>query len=60
VFGKDDKPFYIQGPSDSPARVERILRALEVRCGEGGYHYIIAGDNKKSKSQLKYQPLCSF
>jgi hypothetical protein len=44
VFGKDDKPFYIQGPSDSPARVERILRALEARCGEGGYHYIIAGD----------------
>jgi hypothetical protein len=45
VFGKDGKPFYIQGPSDSPARVERILRALEARCGEGGYHYIIAGDN---------------
>ena len=45
MFGKDDKPFYIQGPSDSPARVERILRALEARCGEGGYHYIIAGGN---------------
>jgi hypothetical protein len=45
VFGKDGKPFYIQGPSESPARVERILRALEARCGEGGYHYIIAGDN---------------
>jgi hypothetical protein len=45
VFGKDDKPFYIQGPYDSPARVERILRALEARCGEGGYHYIVAGDN---------------
>ena len=45
VFGKDGKPFYIQGPWDSPARVERILRALEARCGEGGYHYIIAGDS---------------
>src|ERR1700739_3982629 len=45
VFGKDDKPFYIQGPSDSPARVERILRALEARCGEGGYHYIVATDD---------------
>ena len=42
LFGKDDKPLYIQGPSDSPARVERILRALEARCGEGGYHYIVA------------------
>ena len=44
VFGKDGKPFYIQGPSDSPARVGRILRALESRCGEGGYHYIVAAD----------------
>ena len=37
VFGKDGKPFYIQGPSDSSTRAERILRALEARCGEGGY-----------------------
>jgi hypothetical protein len=44
VFGQNDKPLFIQGPSDSPARVERILRALEARCGEGGYHYIVAGD----------------
>src|SRR6516164_6424114 len=42
MFGKDDKPLYIQGPSDSPARGERILGALEARCGEGGYHYIVA------------------
>jgi hypothetical protein len=45
IFGQNDKPLYIQGPSDSPTRVERILRALEARCGEGGYHYIIAGNN---------------
>jgi hypothetical protein len=36
MFGKDDKPLYIQGPSDSPARVERILRALEAQCGKPG------------------------
>jgi hypothetical protein len=45
VFGQDDKPLYIQGPFDSPTRVETILRVLESRCGEGGYHYIVAGDN---------------
>jgi hypothetical protein len=44
VFGKNDKPFYFQGPSESPACVERILRVLQARCGEGGYHYTIAGD----------------
>ena len=45
VFGKDDKPFYIQGPSESPGCVERILRVLEARCGADGFHYTIAGDN---------------
>jgi hypothetical protein len=45
MFGKNDKPFYIQGPSDSPARVARILSALEARCGKGGYHYIVAADD---------------
>jgi len=45
IFGKDGKPLYIQGSSDSPARVERILRALEARCGEGGYHYIVVADH---------------
>ncbi len=45
TFGKNDKPLYIQGPSDSQARVGRILRALEARCGEGGYHYIVAADD---------------
>jgi hypothetical protein len=44
TFGKNGKPLYIQGPSDSEARVWRILAALEARCGEGGYHYIVAGD----------------
>ena len=48
MFGQNDKPLYIQGPSDSPARVARILRALEARCGEGGYHYIVAGDHFES------------
>ena len=45
TFGKNDKPLYIQGPSDSQASVGRILHALEARCGEGGYHYIVAVDD---------------
>jgi hypothetical protein len=44
VFGQNDKPLYIQGPFESPAHVERILRALEARCGEDGYHYMVAAD----------------
>jgi hypothetical protein len=45
VFGKNGKPLYAQGLLESPACVERILRALEARCGEGGYDYILAADN---------------
>ena len=44
VFGKDSKPFYIRGPSESPARCEWILQTLERRCGEGGYEYLVAVD----------------
>jgi hypothetical protein len=47
VFGKNGKPFYAQGQSDSPAHVEKILRVLEARCGEGGYHHIVAADHLK-------------
>ena len=45
VFGKDGKPRYIQGRPNSPARVERIRHALEARCGEGRYHYTVAGND---------------
>jgi hypothetical protein len=44
VFGKDGKPLYVQGQFDSPDRRERILRALEARCGRDGFHYIVVED----------------
>lgn len=45
-FGKDDKPFYCSGPSDSPARREKILDILTKHCGADGFHYIVGfGDS---------------
>jgi hypothetical protein len=45
-FGKDGKPFYCSGPSDSPARRQQILDILTKRCGPGGFHYIVGiGDS---------------
>lgn len=41
TFGKDGKPFYIQGPHDTPLRVQQILQTLERRCGEGHYDYLL-------------------
>lgn len=42
TFGKDGKPFFIQGPHDTPERTERIINQLRLRCGEGNYHFMAA------------------
>lgn len=40
-FGKDGKPFFIAGPSDSLERCQQILATLEHSCGPNGYHYTV-------------------
>ena len=40
-FGKDGKPFYINGPFDTEARQNVILRALLKSVGEGNFHFLI-------------------
>lgn len=42
-FGKDGKPFYIQGPNDSPDKAEQIIQTLRWRCGEGKFDYLLVG-----------------
>lgn len=39
TFGKDGKPFYIQGPNDNPTR---ILAILQRRFGPDGFHFLAA------------------
>jgi hypothetical protein len=41
TFGKDGKPLFVQGPNDSPVMVERIIKMLHAKCGEGNFNYII-------------------
>jgi hypothetical protein len=41
VFGKDGKPFFMSGPSDSPTRVRRILDALTKHAGPDGFEYML-------------------
>jgi hypothetical protein len=41
TFGKDGKPFYFQGPRDSPARVDQILKILTAKCGTGNFDFMI-------------------
>jgi hypothetical protein len=45
TYGKDGKPFYVQGPNDSEAKAEQILKLLRANCGEGNYHVLIVAGN---------------
>ncbi len=40
-FGKDNKPLFVAGPNDSPARCQQIMQTLARRCGPDGFHYLV-------------------
>ncbi len=40
-YGKDGKPFYIQGPHETAADVEAKLDQLERRVGAGNFDYLV-------------------
>ncbi|MCC5808079.1 MAG: hypothetical protein JJU00_17255 [Opitutales bacterium] len=43
TYGRDGKPFYIQGPHEDQRAAERIVGRLRAHCGEDGFHYVVAG-----------------
>lgn len=40
-YGKDGKPFYTRGPSETEERALQIVRQLRQRCGEGNFDYLV-------------------
>lgn len=38
-FGREGKPFFVQGPRDNSAR---IMRTLERTVGQGNFHFLVA------------------
>ena len=44
IFGKNGKPMFIAGESDTPERIQRVLTMLEARCGKNGFHYVCRAD----------------
>lgn len=40
-FGREGKPYYVQGPYDDP---RQIMRTLDSAVGDGNYHYLIPVD----------------
>lgn len=41
VFGRNGQPFYMQGPDDPPAKIERVHAVLRAHVGENGYGFEI-------------------
>ncbi len=41
-YGKDGKPFYINGPNETPAQSRRILETLARKLGPDGFHHLTA------------------
>lgn len=42
TFGKNEKPFYVQGISETEDDAQKIIKHLEKVCGRGEFHYILA------------------
>jgi hypothetical protein len=42
--GRNGKPLYVQGPYDSEASVNKIMKQLEKTAGNGNYNFIREGD----------------
>ena len=38
IYGKDGKPFYMNGPYESPADVQKIINTLTEKCGVNGFN----------------------
>jgi hypothetical protein len=40
-FGRDGKPFYVQGPFDDG---QRVMRTLQRTVGEGNFEFLVVAD----------------
>ena len=38
IYGKDGKPFYMNGPYESPADVQKIINTLTEKSGVNGFN----------------------
>ncbi len=44
TYGKDGKPFYVNGPSHSVQKAHSIIAHLTARLGPDGFHYLVGLD----------------
>jgi len=43
-FGKDGKPYYVSGPSQTEADSKKIINTLNERLGPEGFHFLVRMD----------------
>ena len=41
TFGKDGKPFYINGPNETSVQSQQIINQLSKKCGEGNFDFMM-------------------
>lgn len=44
TYGKEGKPFYMNGPYESEAKIKKIIATLQKKCGEGGFGVVYRMD----------------
>jgi len=53
TYGKDGKPFYIQGPYETEEQARKITQMLELKCGSKNFHFLMAlGNNPKANEEF--------
>ncbi len=41
TFGRQGRPFFVDGPNETPARTRKIMETLQEQLGDGGFEYLI-------------------
>ena len=49
AFGKDGKPFYVQGPHDSFQKCQCIMNQLRTRCGKDGFNFLVLANDDQNQ-----------
>lgn len=56
-FGKEGKPFYVNGPHDDETMQRLVLQQLKKSVGEGNYHFMVGGPQGPSMNALDFDDL---
>ncbi len=53
--GKNDKPFFVSGPYDDQAKINKILAQLERTAGAGNFEFIIGDDDDDDSGDENFE-----